>query len=440
MTDPEKNIGSLPDRILKTMWHNWLIGISAITLPMVFSLFLNKTWLPFIAFFEVYILMTLLKSNLIKGLDSCALFIRLSARILFLSAVVMLGINILCTDFFIPTVVHLELYNSEIPFIVCLITFPVTAIVCAYALFADSHNGACRRCHRIHGHYAGDSIVGTLYRREVRYQLSILMLVSISLGAVEYWYYFARYINTDFNAPDQFFFVFMPIAVFLLSLLVMGGRYASLSTLYSVVKEASPARTNTTTVRYLILCANELLLNQGADGRWDTMAETVINRVEGMSDEEARRIFEQLYATDNFQLRYCFTNDGFATGSNMLHYAVFLSGEPSDVTSNGAWFNAYMLDCSLQAGALSPILANELYRIHTITMAWKTYYPNGKRRYPIKHYRPTFRLGDLKEWTVDYDDLDWFSVAHNNEDSSFFRIRNFWGRITGFLAPKRSEQ
>ena len=89
------------------------------------------------------------------------------------------------------------------------------------------------------------------------------------------------------------------------------------------------------------------------------------------------------------------------------------------------------------AGMLwSPILANELFRIHTMTMAWKTYDRSGRRLYPIRHYRPTFRFRDLPDWNVDYDDETWFDVAHNNEDRYFFRLRAFWNRLTGVFSRK----
>ena len=39
-------------------------------------------------------------------------------------------------------------------------------------------------------------------------------------------------------------------------------------------------------------------------------------------------------------------------------------------------------------------------------------------------------------YTVDYDDQSWFDIAQNNEDRRFFRLRNFWNNITGFLSHK----
>lgn len=156
-----------------------------------------------------------------------------------------------------------------------------------------------------------------------------------------------------------------------------------------------------------------------------------------MGDHEARLLFNELSGINDFALRYCYTNRAFASDTNMIHYAVFVDS-PDNVTIDDKkrWFNPYMLDSCLAANILSPILANELYRIHTITMAWKTYDREGRRLYPIKHYRPTFRLRDLRNWTVDYDDDSWLDVANRNEDRRFYRLRQLWERITGLLKPK----
>ena len=104
------------------------------------------------------------------------------------------------------------------------------------------------------------------------------------------------------------------------------------------------------------------------------------------------------------------------------------------------WFDAYMIDAAMAKGIIAAPLANELFRIHTITMAWKTYDRRGKRLYPIRHYRPTFRLGDLRGWKVDYDDTDWLAVAYNNEDRRFYHMRRFWNRMTNVLARGRVRQ
>ena len=190
-------------------------------------------------------------------------------------------------------------------------------------------------------------------------------------------------------------------------------------------------------MRFLIFCADELLLHLGANESWDTPAEVTVGRTASLGMPRAELLFNEVSGHPAPSMRYCFTNDGFATGSNMIHYAVFIDPEQKDLfTHDDVWFNSYMLDSALSTSSLSPILANELFRIHTITMAWKTYDRNGRRLYPIRHYKPTFRLRDLRDWTVDYDDETWFDVAHNNEDRRFYKLRSFWDRITNVFSHK----
>ncbi len=431
-TQPYENEGVIKT-VFSAMWRNWALAFGAMMLPMFCALFLRRMWLPFICFAEIYVLVTMMRSNLFAGVRACSLVIRLAVRVLVVSMCIMFAVLILCTDWLVPASVHLELYNAEIPFVTCLIIFPVIAVFGVMALASGQESRHCRNCRRYNGFYAGDNIIGTLYYRESRYQILMMLLVSVLLGAIEYWYYFDRYINSNFNAPDRFFFIYMPVAVYVISLVVMGTRYASMCSLYSTVEEARPERVNTTRVRFLVFCGNDLLLHQGENGIWDTPLETVVGSRQSMGTDEARFLFSGLSGVEKFDMRYCYTSPDIAAGANTMHYAVFVDAGNCDSVKGepDCWYTAYMLDFALQNGCLAGTLASELYRIHTITMAWKTYDRQGRRRYPIKHYRPTFRLGDLREWDVDYDDTSWFGVAFNNEDRRFYHLRSLWRRITG---------
>lgn len=420
--------------ILKTLWLNWMISYGAITLPVLAGIFLPKLWLPFLCLAEVYILASYSRNYDRGRLGACSLPIEMTIKALSVTAVVMLIVVILCTDWLVPTVIHLRLYNSEIPFVTCLVIFPVVAALCAATLYLGLGSHRNREIQRRTGFYAGDSVIGTLYYNESKYQVRLLMLLALLLGAVEYWYYFARYINSDMNTPDRFFFNYMPVVMFVLSAAVMWGRYENLSNLLKTVHSRRIGDNDHTIVRYLILCGDNLLLHAGDDMTWDTPAEVQIAHTDSLGDRLAHSLFQDKTGISDFELRYCYTNEGYASAANIIHYAVFVPSEESvaDLASD-QWFNAYMLDTALAANALSPLLANELYRIHTITMAWKTYDRQGKRLYPIKHYRPTFHLGDMRQWAVDYDDASWFDVAHNNEDRAFFRLRRLWMRMTGIF-------
>ncbi len=428
--------GNGADQVLGALWRNWAAAYGALTVPLVMALFVPRLWLPFICLVEAWALVAFGRAGS-TAVSTCSLVLRVVSRSLLVSAIAMFGIAILCTDWLVPTVLHLNLYNSEIPFITCLVVFPVTAVMCAVWLYAGLADNFCRRCQHLNGYYAGDSIVATLYYRETRYQIAILLILSLVIGGVEYWYYFARYINSDLNNPDRFFFNYIPLAMYVLSLLFMGGRYGSMRVLYQTIEQQHDNHRNRTVVRFLVFCADELLLHSGADGLWDTPAEATVSRTESLGDPRAGLLFREMTGSAAPSMRYCYTNEGFATGSNMIHYAVFVTPEQKGAFTNGdVWFNPYMLDSALAGNALSPILANELFRIHTMTMAWKTYDRSGRRLYPIRHYRPTFRFRDLPDWNVGYDDGTWFDVAHNNEDRYFFRLRAFWNRLTGVFSRK----
>ncbi len=424
--------------VFASMWRSWTLAFGSIVLPVLCAIFLRRAWLPLIIFAEIYVIVTLTRGNMFRDNGGCQLLTRNAVRILTISMVVMLAIVILCTDALIPTVIHLDLYNSEIPFITSLVIFPATALVCGFQLATGMVDRQCSEFRRINNFY-GDSIIGTVYYREVRYQLSILLIISILLGIVEYWYYFTRYINANINTPDIFFFDLMPALVYAVSVVVMGIRYANMYHMYMVMDESRPERANTTRVRFLVFRKNDLLLQPDANDRLDTPLESIIEKRSKLSDDEACRLFRELTSADKFTLRYCYTSEDLAKGANTILYSVFMNTEESTAMErpDENWFNAYMLDAALEGGIIAPVLANELFRIHTITMAWKTYDRNGRRLYPIKHYRPTFRFGDMPQWNVDYDDTSWLSVAYNNEDKHFYRLRAIWERMTGILDRSR---
>lgn len=428
--------------VLRTLWRNWAIAYGAITLPLLVSLVVPRIFIPFVALVEAWTLASMERSAKSPVNGACSLVLKVATRIVAFTALVMFLIVVLCTDWLVPTVIHLDLYNSEIPFITCLVVFPITIIIGMMWLYAGLASNYCRNCQSRNGYYAGDDLVATLYYRESRYQLTLLVIIALVLGAVEYWYYFARYINSNLNVPDRLFFNYMPIAMYVLSLVFMAGRYTSMRTLLNSIEEAHKSHRNHTVVRFLVFCADELLLHCSPDGTWDTPAEAVIERTPSVGDKRAASLFDRVMGCEPEHLRYCFTNDGFAAGSKMVHYAVFIKPEDSEeYAQDNMWFNPYMLDRALATNSLSPMLANELFRIHTITMAWKTYDRSGKRLYPIRHYRPTFRFRDLAGWDVDYDDQTWFDVAHNNEDKPFYRIRRVWHRLTGvFNRPNATER
>lgn len=431
------------DIVMKTMFRNWAMSFGAIALLLLLSIFLPMWWLPFMAIVEWFLLVSAVKSSEQRPGSYCSLVTRMAAQTMALSALVMTVLLVIYTDRILPQFVELPLYNRELPFIAALIVWPVTMVVCALMLYGGMSGRRCRECQKRNGNFPGDNIVATLYQRESKYQLKVLLLVSLTLGAVDYWYYFARYVNSDLNNPDRFFFSYMPIGVYLISLAVMHSRYAAMHSVYQSMAAESAAGEASTEVRFLILCGNDLLLVQNdKTSKWDTPAITAIGRTLSIGEREAELLLATATGLRDCPLRYGFTTQGFANGSNVIHFFAFVGEDRRAAAATGGreWFNPYMLDAALATNSLSPQLAAELFRIHTITMAWKTYDRNGHRLYPIKNYRPTFRLGDIRKWDVDYDDTHWFAIAATNEDRHFFGLHRLWDIITGIFSRKACQK
>lgn len=81
-----------------------------------------------------------------------------------------------------------------------------------------------------------------------------------------------------------------------------------------------------------------------------------------------------------------------------------------------------------QQGLLGRDLVSELMRIYKVAMAWKTYDEKGRRLYVIKHYKPTFRLRDIRKWDVDFNDYHWLAVDRTNEDKFWYPIKRLFNK------------
>ena len=99
-----------------------------------------------------------------------------------------------------------------------------------------------------------------------------------------------------------------------------------------------------------------------------------------------------------------------------------------DSKIEGEWLKWGHLRQLAQQGILSPDLVTELTRVWRIAMAWKTYDEGGRRLYPIKNYKPTFRLRDIRSWDVNYDDTHWLTVDRTNQDKFWYPVKRLFNK------------
>lgn len=417
--------------LVSSLWANWAISAGAVSMVLFVALFIPKLWMPVPVFILAYLELVYLRNVQSREGAKCTPMLRASVLALFWIGFVMLTINILNSRMLFDDYINWSNSNRDVPFVTSLVVFPVMMLSCLWVMLRGSFRNTDLGIKVNRDTVRSDGgVIAALYDREGHYQLQMLLFLAIGMCAVEWWYYFQYYININLNTPDRFFFNYMPLAMYGISLFFVWSRYQNLAAVIGPI--AATERHKGVMMRYLVLKGDTLLLAMNEYDRWDTPAITYIGHLDTKDDNRIHEAFSKITGCDRFDTRMLYETFGEDNRPEIAHCAVFMEDD-SCLSEWGFsnWFTLDQIDRLLKGAQLSAELSDEIYRIFTITMAWKTYDREGKRLYPIKHYRPTFRLRDLKDWTVDYGDTSWFNVAENNQDRPFFRTRKLWRKITG---------
>lgn len=422
-----------------SLWFNWVMAVGALCLIIFLSPLVSKLWLPLVAFLVERMLFALVRRNREARVPVCYLIPFVVTRTLFWSATIMVVINVL-HNWAMDEIFEPELLNSEIPFISTLIISPVTFVMSAVALRKGARFSYCADCRMRHGTAAERGFLGRIFSQEGFYQMRMLFWLSGLLTLSGWLYYSFFYINVNLNASDKFFFVWMPIVLYLLSFLYLGARYVSLWTYYCQNVEGSAMRHGSSTLlRYIVMCGDYMFLNvpdttkdlKPGEERIDTPAHIYIPYRSRMSEYDAEFYFKGFSEIQDCAIRFMYLNPNFDTDCNIYHYAVIVDDKAIVEQSRleGEWFTMPQIERMLNANKMAPVLGAEINRLYTMTMAWKTYDRTGRRLYNIKNYKPTFRLRDFKNWDIDLNDPVWLYVSLNNEDMPFYRLRRFWRKF-----------
>lgn len=428
-----------------SLWANWALGIGALIIVLVLSPVVDKAWLPLVVFTIELFMYALVRHNREAHMPVCYLVPFICTRVLFWSAVIMVIINILYQNNVLAIFVDEKSLNPEIPYISVLIMAPVALLVTFWANHKRQHLMFCKDCTFRNGTPAERGFLGKLFSQEGHYQVRAFMLFALLLTIAEWLYYVFVYINVNLNRPDRFFYVWIPVAFYVLSLIYLGIRYFSLWTYYCQNIEGSPLRQGSMTLlRIIIISGDHIFLKlpnpltddvKSGEERYDTPARLALSYRSRFTEYDAETNMVGLSGIVGSDLRLMYQTNNFNTDSNIYHYACFVDDKSLVETSRlqGEWFTMPQIEQMLAEGRVAPILGSELNRIYTISMAWKTYDRAGYRLYKMRNYKPTFRLRDFKDWDVDLNDIQWLYVAANNEDKLFFRLKRMWRRYINGL-------
>lgn len=426
-----------------SLWLNWVITGGSLSLPILLSVYLPPLLIPIICLAFSAALIYYDRSSLRNHTAVCPLILTIAARTLFYSALIMVIISIMYSRGYITYFYDAESLNTAIPFVTLLIIGPVALVTSVWSYVRGKRYAACERCRLVLGTVSERGFIGQIFSHEVRFQRFFLIAISAVLTVIAWTYYALFYINVNINIPDKFFFGWIPMILYLVSVFYIGARCFTIWAYYYQDIDGSDKRHgSSTTIRILIISGNSFYLsrdddefNETPDGHmFDTPATVTLSHKEEMSIERATLHFCNMSRLDesDFTLRYMYTSREATGNRNTFHYICCPKSEAilKNSALDGKWYNLSQVERLLHNHELTPLLAAEIHRLYTVTMAWKTYDAEGKRLYKVKHYHPIFRLDGICDWDVDFNSQQWLKVARLNEDKPFFRLRKFWRNLS----------
>lgn len=412
------------------MWAEWAVCVGALAFAVSLSFFIPYMIIPGVVLIIAWQLAAYYNTPLRRTFVRCVRVAPIVSRSLIYSAVVM----VFCLIYSHITPAEANKLNPDIPFITSLILYPITALVSLF-YYKRFTNRPCHYCKMAMGVSELNDIHSLMFYANARGQMALLCWLSAVTAIVDWAYYFFYYSNVSLSAADKYFFLVVPIIIYVLSLLYLKRQYNRLSDdlRRSAYENAIEDSTNNV-IRYIIIRGNSILVteyieNKGVANMFlDTPAIVKMPASEQISDDTVRSGFEKISGETDFILRPLYNTPKAAGKAMIYHYAVIMPDDeplPEGWHLGNNWLTIQQLATAMKARVLSGDFSEEIYRVYTITMAWKTYDRRGFRRYPIKNYRPTFRFRDLKDWDVDYNDRHWLKVSGFNQDVPFFKIKRY---------------
>lgn len=425
---------------IQALWRVWTLSNGSVMLILLLSLYLSKSIIPLLTLAEIGVIHYLVRRNRHLHAPFCYRIPYIFMWILFWSALI-ISLYLIFASGHYSTEWNGQPINPNLPLIPILVIAPIGFFVSTYFLVRGTKSAFCVDCEIRSGMSEERGFLGKIYRQETDYQTRWLVVQWGVLTILEWVYYFTLFINTNINTPDLFFFVWLPVLVILISVIYMGIRYTMLWSYYCNDHNMSHADIlGKSQIRYIVICDNKVWLhipvpeeldtNPDSILKIDTPVKTVMRYQSNVSTFEARDRFRVITGVKCPEIKKLYVNSDKRMISNISHFAVFFDStdQLENACVSGEWFTLGEVQIMHKTGLLSSLFESEIYRLHTIAMAWKTYTKDGKRRYAVKHYKPTFRLSDIPSWDVDFADPIWLFVARNNEDSRFFHLRRFWNK------------
>lgn len=422
---------------LAQICREWYISLGCITSAVLLSLWIRPMWMPV---YELLLAMTLAiygPGRRTGSSNPCGRISIITIYTLVITGITSLSISVAYRTNIIYHFFEETALNHSIPYITALIIFPVCMALCLILNSGFVYRLHVRGCH-LHNQYCPElPMFGRFIHATYRSLLKKLTLICLSVSILDWAYYFVYYENANINKPDRFFFFIVPAVIYIASIIYVRHHYSSLTILGGQTVNAStdnasaniqPVR-KSNILRFLVVKDKTLLLNMNETTIMNGSIDTPIVEIEPLSEkidiEVARSIFEDKTGIREFKIKELYFKKNKTLDNCTFHYLVTLKEDARTDTLYGAWITLPDIDRLMKMGVVAPNFADEIFRIYTISIASRTYYRDGRRRYPIRNYRPTFRLEDLHKRDTDYSDDHWLRIARVNEDAPLWFLRKW---------------
>lgn len=425
--------------VIKLLVNGAMSGASLVLL-VVLSLWLNPYMVPIAAYLLQLLLFARIRIHRNDKKPSCYLLLFVASRILFWTGTILLVIGLLYSFDIIGVIYDPQTINKDIPYITILVLAPVSVVITAWVYRYRNRLSFCRDCDVRYGSPAERGFLGRLFTQEGKYQVGILFWITLLLTVVDWTYYFLHYMNDSISRPDTFVFFILPALLWLAANIYLAWRYLGLWGYYLQDVEGSLRRHGSSTrIRFILISGGHICLKNPeinvdkADipcNYFDTPVQAYIHKHDAISIPEAQNFFRSLSGVNCSEVRLMYITTRGNANCNIFHFFAFLSPQERDAFDAAhpdcAWYNLNGIVDLVNSHSTDTMFSAEMDRLYRVAMAWKTYTPQGRRRYVIKHYKPTFRLCDIQSWDVDFSDDNWLYVSYHNQDLPFYRLRHFW--------------
>lgn len=405
----------------------WLLGVGLFLGIIWLGLVMSKKWLPFVVLGVALAFAVYVRARRMSSMPMCYRLPAIITLILALSGIIMLLINMTTWE---PSWIKPQTPNERIPYVSALIVYPVAFACSLWHLLIGRRSLACVHCQIKNGSYNERGLITKLFYQESTFQMKFMLVMAGLLSVIDWTYYYMGYVNVNYNNRDLFFFVWLPTALTVLSVVFFFSRYSGMWRHYCHNPAMQTIHGDSTAMRYLVIVGDHIFLDLYNGLIVDTPVKCFLRFTTEMPHSRASETFHNITGLRASNLHLAYESEETTTLANTFHYLVYYDSidQIEGARVQGQLYSLNRVLEMVRSRLLAPELRSELERIYTVAMAWKTYTLDGKRIYPVKNYKPSFRFRDIPTYNVDYNDKRWLAVTINNEDKPFFWFRKFWNR------------